>query len=108
METLKINVYDDNDKVVKTCEANPVDLKFGAIRSIMKLLNVDDLDNTAELLKVVYNAWEQLTAILSKCFPDMEESDFDNVRLAELIPVVITILKLSFGKVLEIPNDSKN
>lgn len=108
METLKINVYDDNDKVVKTCEAKPVDLKFGAIRSIMKLLNVDDLDNTAELLKVVYNAWEQLTAILSKCFPDMEESDFDNVRLAELIPVVITILKLSFGKVLEIPNDSKN
>lgn len=108
METLKINVYDDNDNIVKTCEAQVIDLKFGAIRSIMKLLNVDDLDNTAELLKVVYNAWEQLTAILSKCFPDMKESDFDNVRLAELIPVVITILKLSFGKVLEIPNDSKN
>lgn len=108
METLKINVYDDSDNVVKTCEAKPVDLKFGAIRSIMKLLNVDNLDNTAELLKAVYGAWDQLTEILEKCFPDMNDKDFDNVKLSELIPVVVTILKLSFGKVLEIPSDSKN
>lgn len=108
METLKINVYNDNDEVVKTCEAQLIDLKFGAIRSIMKLLNVDNIENTGELLKAVYNAWDQLTVVLEKCFPDMNDSDFDNVKLSELIPVLITILKLSFGKVLEIPNDSKN
>ena len=108
METLKINVYDDDDNVIKTCDAQPIDLKFGAIRSIMKLLKVDDIENTGELLKAVYNAWDQLTVILGKCFPDMLDEDFDNVKLSELLPVVIKILKLSFNKILEVPNDSKN
>ena len=103
-----INVYDKENNLVKTCEAVDAELTFGAIRSIMKLLNIDDIDDTAQLLKVVYSAWEQLTAILSQCFPDMEEEDWDNVKLEELIPVIVGILRTSFGKILTIPNDSKN
>ena len=34
-----INVYDDEGNVIKTCEAVSVKLKFGAIRSLMELLN---------------------------------------------------------------------
>lgn len=103
-----LNVYDNENNIVKTCEAVDADLKFGAIRSIMKLLNIDDINDTARLLKVVYSAWEQLTAILSQCFPDMEEEDWDNVKLEELIPVIVGILRTSFGKILTIPSDSKN
>lgn len=103
-----LNVYDNENNIVKTCEAVDADLKFGAIRSIMKLLNIDDINDTAQLLKVVYSAWEQLTAILSQCFPDMEEEDWDNVKLEELIPVIVGILRTSFGKILTIPSDSKN
>lgn len=103
-----LNVYDKDNNIVKTCEAVDADLKFGAIRSIMKLLNIDDIDDTAQLLKTVYSAWEQLTAILSQCFPDMAEEDWDNVKLEELIPVIVGILRTSFGKILTIPSDSKN
>lgn len=110
MKDLVINVYDkeDRNKVVKTVEAEPADLMFGSIRSIMKLLNIDDIDNTGELLKIVYQAWDQLTSILNDCFPDMKDEDWDYVKLGELIPVVVTILKVSFGKVVEIPSDPKN
>lgn len=104
----KINVYDKDNNIVKTCEAVDAELKFGAIRSIMKLLNIDNINDTGELLKVIYSAWEQLTAILSQCFPDMQEGDWDFVKLDELIPVVVGILRASFGKILTIPNDSKN
>lgn len=103
-----LNVYDKDNNIVKTCEAVDADLKFGAIRSIMKLLNIDDIDDTAQLLKTVYSAWEQLTAILSQCFPDMEDEDWDNVKLEELIPVIVGILRTSFGKILTIPSNSKN
>lgn len=103
-----LNVYDKDNNIVKTCEAVDADLKFGAIRSIMKLLNIDDIDDTAQLLKTVYSAWEQLTAILSQCFPDMKEEDWDNVKLEELIPVIVGILRTSFGKILTIPSNSKN
>lgn len=110
MKDLVINVYDkkDKSKIVKTVEAKPADLMFGSIRSIMKLLNIDDINNTAELLETVYGAWNQLTDILNTCFPDMKDEDWDNVKLQELLPVLVTILKVSFGKVLEIPSDSKN
>ena len=108
MEKLILNVYDDNDEIVKTSEAKPVDLRFGTIRKLMKLLNVEDINDTGELLKVVYSVWSQLTIILGKIFPDMEEDDWDNIKLSELMPVLVIILKSSFVQILSIPTDSKN
>ena len=105
---LTINVYDDEGNVIKTCEAVSVKLKFGAIRSLMELLNVENIENSTELLKTIYSAWEELIIILNKCFPEMEYEDWDNVELNELIPVTVDILKYSFGEILNIPRDSKN
>lgn len=106
MNELTLNVYDDENKVVKTSKAELVDLKFGAIRRLMKLLNIDDINNTAELLKTVYSAWDQLTKILNGCFPDMTEDDWDNVKVSELLPALMSILKYSFTQILNIPADS--
>lgn len=105
---LEITVYDGNDNVVKTCEAQTIDLEFGTVRSLMKLLNVDNMNDTGQLLNVVYNAWEQLVEILGKCFPDMETEDWEHVKLKELIPVIMDILKASFTDILSIPKDPKN
>lgn len=106
MNELILNVYDDENNVVKTSKAELVELKFGAIRKLMKLLNIDNINDTAELLKTVYSAWDQLTKILNSCFPDMTEDDWDNVKVSELIPVLMTILKYSFTQMLTIPADS--
>lgn len=105
---LKLNVYDEEDNVIKTVKSEAMELRFGSIRSLMKLLNIDDINDTAQLLSAVYGAWEQLTKILNGCFPDMEDEDWDNVKISELIPVVINILKFSFSQMLTIPTDSKN
>jgi hypothetical protein len=107
MNDLKINVYDDENNVIKTSEAKLVDLKFGVIRKLMKLLNVDNIDNTVELLKTVYGAWEQITNILNNCFPDMTDDDWDNVKASELLPVFVMILKYSFTQMLTIPTDKE-
>lgn len=105
---LKLNVYDDENNVVKTATAELIELKFGSIRRLMKLLNVDNINDTSELLKVLYGAWEQITKVLNGCFPDMTEEDWDNVKVSELIPVLMAILKYSFTQMLNIPTDSKN
>lgn len=107
MKELKINVYDDENNVIKTSEAKLVDLKFGVIRKLMKLLNVDNIDNTVELLKTIYGAWEQVTKILNSCFPDMTDDDWDNVKASELLPVFVSILKYSFTQMLTIPTDKE-
>lgn len=105
---IKLNVYDDENNVVKTATAEVTELKFGSIRSLMKLLNIDDINDTAQLLKVVYGAWEQLTKILNSCFPEMTDEDWDNVKVSELVIVLVAILKYSFTQMLSIPADSKN
>lgn len=108
MEELKIRVYDDDDNIVKEVTAKNATIRFGAVRQMMKLLKIDDLDNTSDLLNVVLDAWDELTKILCKFFPEMTEDDWDNVNINELVPVVFVLLKNTFRETLKIPNDPKN
>ena len=105
---LNLNVYDKGGTVIKTCSAEIVDLEYGTIRSLMEILNVEDIEDTGALLKSVYAAWKELTEVLGQAFPDMEYDDWDHVKLKELIPIVIQILKYSFAEILTIPQDPKN
>ena len=105
MDNIVLNVYDDDENIIKTCVATEFTIKFGTIRSLMKLLNVDNLEDTAELLNVVYKAWTELTDILSKCFPDMEDSDWDRIDIKELIPVLFKILRSVGQSMLTIPSE---
>lgn len=107
-EVFEVNVYDKEGKIVKTCKAIDAKIRFGSVRKIMALLNMDDIDDTAALLKVVYGAWEQVVDVLSECFPDMQEEDWDNVLIEDLIPVIVGIAKSSINKILGVPSDSKN
>lgn len=103
-----IHVYDDDDNVVKTAEAKLIDLKFGTIRALMELINIENINDTKELLEVIYRAWDKVIVILNKCFPDMEYEDWENVNMKELVPVIVKIMKFSFSEILMIPKDSKN
>lgn len=105
---LTLNVYDEKGEVKKICEAQTVDLEFGTVRSLMKVLNVDKMNDSTELLSSVYGAWEQVTGVLKRCFPDMEPEDWEHVKVKELLPVVLNILKASFTEILSIPKDPKN
>ena len=103
-----INVYDKDKNIIKTSKAVDTQIRFGSVRKIMALLDMDDLNDTASLFKAIYGAWDEVTYVLTECFPDMEEQDWDNVYINELIPVIVGIAKSSFYKLFEIPSDSKN
>ena len=102
---MKLNVYDENGDVVKTVAAENLDIEFGHIRSIMKLLNVDNINDTWGLLRTVYDAWDKLTEVLSQCFPTMEEEDWEHVKIKELIPELLEIIRDSFAEILTIPTE---
>lgn len=98
-----LNVYGDNGEVVKTCESKEVEIKFGTVRALMNLLKIEDDVDGAQLLKTVYDAWDKITKVLSQCFPEMTEDDWDNVSVSEVVPVIIDISKHAFTKMLVIP-----
>lgn len=105
MRNIEINVYDGTGAIVKTSRANIIDIEFGTIRSIMKLLKVENIDDMGELFATVYDAWDQLIVILAQIFPDMAYEDWDHVKVRELIPAVIDILKYSFAEIMKVPKE---
>ena len=107
-KSFELNVYDKENNVVKTCKAVDVNLKFGPVRKLMALLDIDNIDDTSALLSTVYGAWDQITETLNLFFPDMEDGDWDNVYIEDLLKVIIDITKASFVKILSIPSESKN
>ena len=92
---------------MKECTAQTVDVKFGQVSAIMELLDVESVEDSMQLMRMINKAWKQLIKILSKIFPDMEDDDWNNVSLKELLPVLILILKDSFKEMMSIPK-SKN
>lgn len=102
---MTLNVYDDDGKVVKTCEAEVVEIRFGTVKALMKLLKIEEETDGAELLRTVYTAWDKITKVLNQCFPEMTEDDWDNVSVSEVVPVIIDIAKNAFTKMLDIPTE---
>lgn len=107
-EKLTINIYDDDDVVIKVVEARLVSLRFGVVRSLMEILNIENVDNTVDLLKTIYGAWDEVKNILGKIFPDVDLDELDNTHIDELVPVVLKVVRDSFNVISTIPVDEKN
>lgn len=103
-----LNVYDDEDHIIKQAEATPASIRFGAVRRLMKLLKIEDVKDTIDIIRIVADVWDELTALLNKCFPEMTDEEWDKVKLEELIPAVLAVIRLSFAKLSEVPVDEKN
>ncbi|MBO6208443.1 MAG: hypothetical protein J6O73_16140 [Lachnospiraceae bacterium] len=108
MERLLLNSYDRDGNVTKTVEARMFDIEFGTIRALMKVLDIDNIEDTGELLRTVTEAWEEILVILGACFPDMAEEDWKHVKVRELLPVIMDIVKFTFTEILTIPVSEKN
>ena len=96
-----LNIYDNDDNVVRTTEARLISLRFGVIRSLMELLNIDNVDNTMDLLKTVYEAWDEIKDILQKIFPDVSIEELDNTHIDELVPFLDAIKTGKVDRTLE-------
>lgn len=106
---IKLNVYEDDMKTVKKeVAAEMVEIPFGIIRKFMAVFKIKDFNDTSTILNTVAASWEQITRLLNRVFPNMTEDDWDGVNTKELLTVVTTVLKYSFGEMLNIPVDEKN
>lgn len=106
---LVLNIYDDaGQNVVKSYESTTYDLMFGTVMKLMELLKIEDMDNQMEMLKTVYNAWDEIKLVLSSVFPEVTDEDWTHVKVKELLPIIIEIAKYSVTEMFVIPTDPKN
>lgn len=109
METIKLNVYNDDFVTIKKeCTAKMVKVPFGLIRKLMSLFNVEKLEDTTQILNVVMTSWTDVVALLDRVFPEMDENDWDYVDTKELVAVIFKLLKFAFAEMVSIPTDPKN
>lgn len=104
---MEIKVYNDKNEVVKTAKAEPVEVRTGTIRKIMKIMKPEGLGDTAKFMQTVTDAWDDVTGVLSQCFPEMTEKDWDNTKLSEVVKAVLWIIKYTYKKIMTVPGDDE-
>lgn len=106
MTDITLNIYsDDMETVAKTCTANMVKVPFGFVRKLMKLFNVETLDDTTQVLNVIMTSWDDVIILLDRIFPDVTEAEWDHVDTMELVRVVLALIKFAFSEMLKIPTE---
>lgn len=106
MNNLILNIYDyDGKNIVKTYTSSTYDLMFGTVMKLMELLKVEDMDDQLEMLKIIYGAWEEIKTVLAGVFPEATDDDWKHVKVKELLPLIIDIVKFSVQQMFTIPTE---
>ena len=108
MNEFKANVYGANGvTIIKTLESTEADLNFGTVRKLMKLIKIDNADNSLDIAKTIGESQEEIKALLGNIFPEATVRDRNNIKVEELFSVFIQIVKYAVEKALSIPTESK-
>lgn len=106
MEKIILIVYEDDFKTIKKeVIAEPGKIPFGIVRKVMKVLNMENINNTAELVNIVTDMWGDIIKVLTNVFPEMEEEDWDSVDTQELVAVLWKITKHYFKSITTLPTE---
>lgn len=104
MENITLKIYDETGKnVVKIYEAVPYEIPFGTVRALMAILKVEELDNQAELLKLLSTAWDKIMDVLSNVFPECTDEEWDKLKTKEVLRVIVAIAKYAVTDIFNIP-----
>lgn len=88
-----IRVYGEKGETVKECKAETVRIKFGVIEDIFELIKPDTMNDSSELIKRVYVAFNGLVKTLKNTFPDMTDEDWREVDITEMADVIWGIIE---------------
>lgn len=110
---LKLNIYKKN-QVEKTYTADTYDIMFGTVEDFITLLDTDALKNINDdkaflkaVLPLVTKGFGTIKNLLKDVFPDLSDDDLRHVKVKEIAPLILNILKFSLNEIDALPA-SKN
>lgn len=104
MNEIKLKIYDNEFKnVEREVTAQKCVISFGTVRKFVKIFKVDDMKNGTEIFETIVDAFDEVTCVLSRIFPDVKEDEWNRVDVNELVPLVIDIAKFIFRGMFKIP-----
>lgn len=98
---LKIDIYSGN-AVEKTYTTDDYHLKMGTIEDFFEIIDPDKATDEAAVFGMIAKGFSKLRPLILDVFPDMTDEDFRKIRLEDIIPLVIGILKSVPGMIKNI------
>lgn len=106
---MKINIYKRNE-IIKTYEAETYNLTFGTVEDFLELIKIDKIDDinlesiTMLLIKAIPGSLPLFKNLLKDVFEGINDEELRNVKVTEIVAVVIDIIKFAFSE-LSIGNE---
>jgi len=93
MATMILNIYkkDNKNEIDKTYRSESYDLMLGTVEEFMQIIDVDKLTDNTEVAKMVIKCYGKLKPLLKDVFDGVTDEELDQVKIKELIPVVLSI-----------------
>jgi hypothetical protein len=99
---LVLNIYGkERDKetgkreIVKTYKTDEYDLMFGTVEDILTIFDVENMNDTNEILRMITKVMNQLKPLLKDVFYGLTDEELKYIKVKELIPVVVGILQIA-------------
>lgn len=99
---LKLNIYakerdqeTGKKEIVKTYTTDEYDLMYGTVEDILELFDGIDMEDTKSMLGIITKFMGQLKPLLKDVFFGLTDDEMKNIKVKELIPVVVGILKIA-------------
>ena len=97
---LKLNIYKSGE-IEKTYTANEYDLMYGTVEDLIDIIDLDKLNNDAELAKVVLKVAKQVKPLLKEVFIGLTDAELRRVPVREVVPVVMDLCKYALEEITQ-------
>ncbi len=91
MIELKIYCKNDKNKVEKVLQAEGYDLMLGTVEEFMQIIDVDKLDNSVEVAKMIVKGYGKFKPLLRDVFPEVTDEELNRTKVSELVKTVVQI-----------------
>lgn len=87
---IKLNIYNGKN-VVNTYTAEGYDLMMGTIEDFMDIIDIEKLNDTGAVAKMVMKGYAQIKPLMKDIFPGLTDEEFRGIKLTELVQVMAQI-----------------
>lgn len=87
---IKLNIYNGKE-VVNTYTAEGYDLMMGTIEDFMDIIDIEKLNDTGAVAKMVMKGYAQIKPLMKDIFPGLTDEEFRGIKLTELVQVMAQI-----------------
>lgn len=104
---LKLNIYNNNGKIIeKTYTAETFDIMFGTVEDLLNIIDLEKLNNDAEIAKLIIKAIPLLKPLLKEVFDGVTNDELRRTKIKELLPLFVNIFVFALKELNS--NSSKN